>query len=296
MLNHAAVKLIRDIAGNPSLFRGAHPITRRVVQWGKGTEPAAFSHEAVVVSEPDLLAAFPDSAPFSTQQDARCAWVLMAAKPLVPPAKEQHFGQRTATAHRVWLKPETDSSTCWIESREQGWLFLIPNSPESAWLLSVGEDSPGQIRESTLVRSQILAFGSEGGQFPAHPRVASTLAGPRWLACGSAAMSFDPLCGDGTAHSVREAILAAAAIRAIGAGEDPEGVLAHYDARLTAGFLRHLHLCHGFYRSGADAPWWKRELEALNAGIAWCEAKLKNFTKFEYRLDGFELRRGIPSR
>ena len=35
-----------------------------------------------------------------------------------------------------------------------------------------------------------------------------------WLACGTAAMAFDPLCGDGTAHAIREAILASAVIRA----------------------------------------------------------------------------------
>ncbi len=291
MLSQSAVNLMRDITGVASLYHGAHRISRRVVQWGGRTEPAVLPHDAIVVSEAELLDAFPDSHFASEEQETRCTWVLMAAKPLIAPAKEQHFGNRMATAHRVWLKSESDSNTCWVESRDEGWLFLIPNSPKSAWLLSVGDDTAGLIRESNLIRAQILAFGSEVGQFPVHPRIASALSGSGWLACGSAAMSFDPLCGDGTAHSVREAILAAAAIRAIGAGENAEAIQAHYDARLTAGFARHLQLCRDFYRSGMEGPWWRQQLVAIDSGLAWCDAKLKTFAKFEYRLDGLDLMR-----
>ncbi len=32
-------------------------------------------------------------------------------------------------------------------------------------------------------------------------------------------MAFDPICGDGTAHAIREAILAAAVIRALARGD-----------------------------------------------------------------------------
>jgi flavin-dependent dehydrogenase len=66
-------------------------------------------------------------------------------------------------------------------------------------------------------------------EFSASPRIPAPLCGPGWLACGSAAMGFDPICGDGTAHAVREAILALAVIR----GGD-HGMPAHYEARLTA--------------------------------------------------------------
>jgi hypothetical protein len=98
-------------------------------------------------------------------------------------------------------------------------------------------------------------------------------------------MAFDPLCGDGTAHAVREAILAAAVIRA--AAKDD--VLAHYQARLTVGFRRHLALCQGFYTSGGDGPWWRRELDAIQQGIAWCDRRLTAHGDFRYQLRDFEL-------
>jgi len=46
------------------------------------------------------------------------------------------------------------------------------------------------------------------------------LRGPDWLACGTAAVAFDPICGDGTAQAMREAILGCAVITAIGEGGD----------------------------------------------------------------------------
>ena len=68
-------------------------------------------------------------------------------------------------------------------------------------------------------------------EFPAHPRVAWSLAGSHWLACGTAALAFDPLCGDGTGHAIREAILAAAVLRAIQRGANVDELLNHYIRR-----------------------------------------------------------------
>jgi hypothetical protein len=97
-------------------------------------------------------------------------------------------------------------------------------------------------------------------------------------------MAFDPICGDGTGHAIREGILAAAVIRAGGT----EAVRRHFSNRLTAGFQRHLELCRGFYESGGGGPWWQAEREALEKGIEWCRGELEGKT-FQYRLNGFEL-------
>lgn len=102
-------------------------------------------------------------------------------------------------------------------------------------------------------------------------------------------MAFDPICGDGTAHAIREAILASAVIRAVAEGGDARGLLAHYQARLTAAFERHLTLCRQFYLSGGDSRLWRSELEAIDQGIQWCHAALANHPGFRYQLRGFEL-------
>jgi hypothetical protein len=147
--------------------------------------------------------------------------------------------------------------------------------------------------KSRVVAREIAHYASSSREFPAYARIASPLSGPGWLACGTAAMAFDPICGDGTAHAIREAILASAVIRALARGGDGENVLSHYAARLTAGFRRHLELCRGFYQSGGKSPLWRAELDAIDRGIGWCDTQLdpqlKTGAGFSYRLRGFEL-------
>jgi hypothetical protein len=128
------------------------------------------------------------------------------------------------------------------------------------------------------------------GAFSASPRIVSPLTGPGWLACGTAGMAFDPICGDGTAHAVREAILASAVVKAISTGGDAQELLRHYEARLIAGFQRHLATCLDFYRSGHGGIWWEQEVASSHQGLEWCAGKLRGYGRFRYQLNGFELR------
>jgi hypothetical protein len=104
-------------------------------------------------------------------------------------------------------------------------------------------------------------------------------------------MSFDPLCGDGAANAIREAILASAVLRALSEGSDAGDLLAHYSGRLTRGFLRHLELCRQFYVSGRSGPFWDSEIDCLEKGIEWTRCQLKGSKGSRFRLNGFELER-----
>jgi hypothetical protein len=189
----------------------------------------------------------------------------------------------------VVLKENSGPAACWIESLDDGWLFLIPTAPRSGWLLAVGDAPEALPSRSRVVAAQIADRGSSSGQFPAYARIAAPLGGPGWLACGTAAMGFDPICGDGTAHAIREAILASAVVRAMAIGGADGNLLSHYAARLTAGFRRHLELCRGFYQTGGATALWRSELDAIDRGIRWCDAQLSSGAGFRYRLRGFEL-------
>jgi hypothetical protein len=284
LLGDHALALIRDIFGRADLFRDFPPIRKRMVAWGAGSNVLALDHSAVVVSEELLLRELSLNL---RRKDSETVpdWTIYASRPLPAPVEEHPFGSRMACAVAVSLKDSADPGACWIESLESGWLFLIPNGHGTAWMLAVGS-APGELlAASRVIREQIADTDQESSKFPAYPRIVSPLCGEGWLACGTAAMAFDPLCGDGTAHAVREAILAAAVIRA--AAKDD--VLAHYQARLTAGFRRHLALCQGFYTSGGDGPWWRRELDAIQQGIAWCDRRLTAHGDFRYQLRDFEL-------
>jgi hypothetical protein len=284
LLGDHALALIRDIFQRSDLFQDAPKIRKRIVAWGAGSNVQALDHSAVVISEELLLK---ELSPKLALKDSNTPpdWTIYASRPLRAPVEEHPFGSRMASAVAVRLKDNSDPAACWIESLEDGWLFLIPNAPGTAWMLAVGS-APGELLAlSRVIREQIADAQPVASKFPAYPRLVSPLCGDGWLACGTAAMAFDPLCGDGTAHAVREAILASAVIRAT-ANED---VLAHYQARLTAGFRRHLALCQGFYTSGGDGRWWRRELDSIQQGIAWCDRRLAAHGDFRYQLRDFEL-------
>lgn len=273
MLSAAAQSLIRDIFQRDDLFSGLPAIHKRIVAWG--SEPVELAHSAVVVSEEVLL----ERLGFESCE-AESGWTICAAPPLPAQTVEHRFGSRMATLTKVEMK---ESGACWVESVEEGWLFL-----NSGWLIAVGGSAEELLGKSRLVARQIVARGADEVRFAASPRMIAPLGGDTWIACGSAAMSFDPLCGDGTAHAVREAILASAVIRAADGGEPIADLVKHYEARLTAGFQRHLEECRRFYSSGGSGEWWRQEAGACVQGMEWCASRAGGF---RYRLEGLELRR-----
>lgn len=288
MVSESTQRMFADVFGEPDLFCGMPPITKRKVAWGDGAPLQVLPHSAVVADESLLLARL-GSCAIDAAHPASDAWTIAAAKPLPPEAQERHFGSRVAHAVPLQLRPNADPQACLIESLSQGWLFLVPQLNASAWLLSVGGDAEALLGESRFVAREVLRLNGPGARFASHPRVAWPLCGDRWLACGTGALAFDPLCGDGCGNAIREAILAAAVVRAAHEGSDPDLLARHYRTRLLAGFQRHLEACAQFYQNGGHSPWWANQLAGIQAGLQWCRAELGAELHFNFRLNGFAL-------
>jgi 2-polyprenyl-6-methoxyphenol hydroxylase-like FAD-dependent oxidoreductase len=296
MLSGPSLALVHDVFGDLSCLAELPRIRRRIVAWGPDAEPVVVPHSAVVASEEILLRLF--ARKLRKPSASRPEWNILAAPPLVLGTQAHHFGDRRATVAAVTFRRNAPSDACWVESLDEGWLFLIPNAPQRGYLLAVGGELEAMLGNSRLVSHQIEAVESLSGQFPAHPRIHWPLCGSGWLACGTAAMSFDPLCGDGVAHAVREAILASAVVQAILGGANHPSLLAHYRARMAAGLGRHLRLAEEFYQTGHQNDWWKTQIAALRQGEDWCAQVVSESVigqsdgkaKFQYQLDGFELR------
>ncbi len=292
MLGESAQRLIEDVFGPSRAFEKSPRIRKRIVAWGD-REPVAIEHSAVVISEEALLetiGAAGAAKPGCRNSDAEPAYTVWATKPLPAESAEHAFGSRTATATPVTLAPAAEPDACWMESLDEGWLFLVTTAPGRGWLISAASDPQSLLARSRLLQSIVIGAGEPSARFPCAPRIVAPLGGPRWLACGSAAMAFDPICGDGTAHAIREAILASAVIRAALRGEDAAPLVAHYENRLTAAFLKHLTHCVEFY-APLPASWWREETRAAREGIEWCGRRLGDRVTFAYRLNGFELER-----
>jgi hypothetical protein len=271
--------LLRDVFEQNNIFNDVRRVSRRIVAWG-GRESMDLPHSSVVISEQELIGRL--QSPASALGGANPDWTIYTSRPL-PQGADHNFGSRIAAASGARLRASAQRDACWIESLENGWLFLLPG-----WLLAVGATADELLADSRLIAAQIESLDAPAGQFPAYPRIYDPLCGPEWLACGGAAMAFDPICGDGIGNAVREAILASAVIKASARGEDCSGLRAHYQTRLLAGFLKHLELCRQFY-AACSGEWWLSELAQLDAGIAWCRGQLGSRTKFRYQLRGFEL-------
>lgn len=286
MLSDPAQTLIADIFELERPFDDLPRIKKRIVTWGGNAAPVVLDHSAVVVSEEELLRRLGGVS--GAIEIAHPPWTIFAAKPLPPDVEEHAFGPRMAAAIPVQLARDAEPEACWMESLDAGWLFLITSAPGAGWLLAVGEQPAELIQRSNSVRRVIASAASPVAQFPASPRILAPLAGDAWIACGTAAMAFDPICGDGTAHAVREGILASAVIKAALRGGDIGQLLAHYQNRLTAAFLRHLLHVVEFY-APIRGDWWAAQAGAARRGIEWCSERLGSDPAFRYRLNGLEL-------
>ena len=289
MLSASSQALFRDVLELRDAFSSLPRIQKRVVKWGPQPEPVALPHSAVIASEQFLLEMVAKLFRASASSPEAADWTIISSRPLPESVIEHGFGSQVATVTLVELEKGSDSTACWIESLEDGWLFLMPDAPASGWLISVGGPLNAHLNSSRLIAGQIRGLGDGTREFPSYPRITWPLCGPHWLACGTAALAFDPLCGDGTGHAIREAILASAVVRAAARGTNVNALRAHYQARLVTGFKRHLAVCLEFYQSGGVGPWWDSIVGSLKRGLTWCDHQLSNAGEFRYRLRGLEL-------
>ena len=285
----ATAFLLNDIFEDSTLLDGFHQICRRIVAWSESSEAITLPHTATVVSEQALLERLWRLTGSVTVGGDSAAWTIVTMRGSRALPEEHKFGSRLASVTTARLRNGVPEDACWVEAVRDGWLFLLASGQGEAMMISVGLPPQAMLEQSRLVQAQIDGVGAAMAEFPAYPRILPALYGSDWLACGSAAMSFDPVCGEGAGNAAREAILASAVIAAIQQGEDRDAVLAHYQSRLLSGFLRHLEICLDFYTRARQGPWWDGEIALLENGISWARTQLRALPRPSYRLVEFRL-------
>jgi hypothetical protein len=284
LVSDPALALMRDVFGRPDLLGDRPRISRRVVAWGQ--PPASLPHSGTVVSEAELVESLTPA--YEPADQGEPDFVLHTTGGPPAGAVRRHFGARTASAAMVRLSDPADADACWIEAVAEGWLFLVP-AQDATWLLAIGAPFETLLTQSRLIGRRVEVLREGVRQLDAGPRIVAPAAGDGWLACGSTAIGFDPICGDGTAQAVRAAILASAVLAAIAEGGDRDRLLKHYDLALAAAMRRHLGLCAHFYRSGGEGPWWRAALDDLRAGHNWCTGQLAHAGDPAFELRDFRL-------
>jgi hypothetical protein len=283
MLSDPALRLIRSVFDRPDLFADRTRVTRRIVAWGG--PPVVVPHGAALASAEEVQAALPTI----DDPDVGPADFTIHAVPPLPSGAMRVFGERHAVAAKVDLRGSASVDEARIEAVAGGWLYLVPAEAGKGWLLGVGGSIDALLEQSALIAPVVDAAGAASAAFGAAPRLHLPLYGDDWLACGSAAVGFDPICGDGAAQSVREAILATAVIVGIAEGGNRAALLTHYQSMLIAAMRRHLLLCAQFYANGGHGDWWRAQHDALMEGHHMCTALLAKLPAPRFLLDGFRL-------
>jgi len=272
VLNGATQNLLQDIFGEVA---AGYRIERRIVKWGG--ETVELPHVAVALPEEALLRGVEEefAGGVGEYRIEGNAGALVAV------------GERWAEVVEVSLRGEIVERACWVEAVEEGWLFLVEVAPGRGVLIGVGSGLEELLGTSELVAGVVDGWSGEKQRFASQPRIARVMTGGKWLACGGAAMAFDPICGEGTGHALREAILASAVLKAHAGGGDWDTLAGLYEGRLRAGFRRHLEQCLTLYGTGGRGPWWRVQqaglaeaLRAMPQGVAGQQG---------YRLVDFEL-------
>ena len=291
LISEGTQRLLLDIFRDDHLFEGLPRIRKRIVAWDD--KPAeAFSHSAVIVAEQVMRQRLRAKVSAEVKPETKAAdWTIFTAKAAELQVEELRCGSRVASVVEVTLADSADKEACWAESTDGGWVFLIATGDGKGSLICTGGEPQSLLARSRVIGKEVGAVSSEAGEFPAYPRIASPLYGENWLACGAAAMFFDPLSGEGTGNAVRQAILAAASVRAILRGEPADGVLGEFSLRMRLGFLRHLEICREFYRVKSEAAFWREELAMLESGIVSVKKEIEKQSAPRYRLVDFDLAR-----
>ncbi len=283
------MELLVDLSGGSAWFDHAHQLRRRVVQWG--SEPArtvvepALSLPGAMLRRRllDLAGGGLDSHdPIDGGADAAQSmrgdgdWSLYSDAGAAPSQTQvQRFGRRVMLCAEVDLARRADPATCWMEGNAHGWVFLAPIADRRAIVQASLPQAPSGDPAAALAvilastRHVLQLVDGCAGDVHVHataPALRRPLGGSRWLAIGNAAMSLDPVCGDGTAQALRSGLLAAAIIVTSRDGGDPRALIEHYDRRVARTFAAHLAACARLYDPAVFGAGWEREIAVLRQG------------------------------
>jgi hypothetical protein len=291
VLDEVAARLLSELFGS-EIFRGAQQLRRRFVNWGGETR--LVSQPSLAISKSSLLTRIAGtlSAQARAEKPVETNWELIASeRSSTPRFGKIEFGRRMTLSCEVALEPDHDPTVSRIESGSWGWMHLFPLGDRKGCLQATVPSpfsiDPDELMESLLaqcstpLRRSIAGIAGFIDVQPSSPAISGQVAGERTLKIGSAALRFDPLCGDGTAQSVRTGILAAASVAS--SSEFGRTSVTHYERRIAATFAAHLGACSSFYRSGDFGPAWKHELSDIDR--AWTSMSDARDGRFDFTFD-----------
>lgn len=271
VLNSAARFLIGQICGESFLERlPHHRLSRRLIAWTAASP--IIMDEAAVVVDSGLLAstmlAAHETQPSETSEPDPVLTIDATGRPGIDFAAWSG-GRRHAALVPVTLLPAADRECLVIEAATDGWLALMPTGETAGILFAFGLSSNHDMAHrmlatAPLIRTATAEAGRTHSVLSAAPylRVPEQFE-PSCLPVGRAAMSFDPLSGDGAAVALRTAHLVTSIGQANFRHGDQSKLSGLYAARLMKAMKAHLRGLLSLYACARFAQNWASELEAM---------------------------------
>lgn len=294
------VDLVQDLTGL-SIARTVPSrwITARRVAWESRKftsiplEALVFDADALARAMADRFVSQEAKPVVATESRAPTVWTVVAEGRTSGIARVT-AGMRQAVGGWIPGLPGLDEATTLVACVPHAWIFATPHPVSGITLVAVhpatcNGTTPREILEDA-VEFLWPGFGARlerhtGRSVLAAPSFAPDCASHGRIAAGEAAISFDPLRGDGVGNAVRGALLAQSVIAAIAGGTDERQCLAYYRSRLARAFAEHVQTCSAHYLRAWNAHVWCSEIALIAGGAAKTAAELT----LGFRLEGREL-------
>lgn len=328
LLNNVTCALLLDIwQAGVDLFEGSVALFERRIRWGHSGAAASVAEPGVVITgdllsgrllerltrrhrgrvrvndspvpayqlaDPNLSGSVVQEVDWVVGAGGRSAHISRA----LGVSERRSFGNRCAICTEVTLARGAERNTCWIETVRDGWVFLVPIAGDRAFLQVMVPRPPERpsvvladlLEQTRMAKVRVTAISGSAKVFAAYPQISDPLCGSSWITVGDAAISFDPICGDGTGCATRGAILAASVLEGMASGLPSQDCLRHYAMRLHKTLSSHLHECLGYYSAGFSSSAWGDEIALMQATAASADHQpTGSEDSFVYGLRGLNL-------
>jgi flavin-dependent dehydrogenase len=301
VLNEVTHTLLAQIWGDDlAEAAGAHALVARTVAWVPDELPSVIEQAAWAVPLADLTGLMtlrasqagvrflPAEASQANGPHEAGIWVVQASgRGSMPPGDVITFGQRRALSAPVRLMKGAPEQHGLLESVPGGWLFVIPTGQGEGVLQAMSAQPfadatatlQALLKRSRLARWGIADWLDEAVQYAAMPRVHKQPARPGQIVIGDAALTQDPLSGEGIGTGVRSAVLAAAVMQASDGVHRAPDAIAHYNKRLAYAAHAHVGRCLGLYGQAMAAAHWQGEIQRMHTGLSQLHLDPAPFTQ-----------------
>lgn len=296
VLGQTTVALLLNLSDGANIFSDSHQLRRRAVCWGAG-EPRLIDQPAISLRGWKLRRALREVVLRRInrcREDAQASeWTIFASPDDVTlGGSRNEFGRRVTLLSEVEVcRSSIDSATYWVESHPKGWVFFGPITADRAVLqatVATSPDDPEAMLDDMLQRTRYIRQLAGNrvlpvSVIPSAPSLRVPCGNPGRLAVGKAAMSLDPLCGDGTGQAKRTGLLAAGVITSIGEGGPRDSMVQHFNHRLLRTFNEHLRACATFYRAEVFGETWRKEIRTIRGAARSAEQGTTDSLSYHFR-------------